>query len=105
MPDPEVVDWEPTSERRELGESLRRLLDVVVRTGAPPAELKAAAAAVDKLTAKLGEQVIRPDRSVAEGSYRSHLSLVGGLSHPIAPELRMTVHEAGGQGTVASWHY
>jgi acyl-coenzyme A thioesterase PaaI-like protein len=100
MPDPEVVEWEPTNERRELGESLRRLLDVVVRTGASPAELTAATQAIDDLTAKLASPVIRANHSVAAGSYRSHMSLVGGLSHPIAPELRMTVHEGGGQGTV-----
>ncbi len=100
MPDQQVVDWAPTDERRELGEALRRLLDVVVRTGAPPAELKAATQAIDELTDKLASPVVRADRSVAAGSYRSHMSLVGGLSHPIAPELRMTVHEGGGQGTV-----
>jgi acyl-coenzyme A thioesterase PaaI-like protein len=100
MPDPQVVDWEATDERRELGESLRRLLDVVVQTGAAPAELAAATRAIDELTARLAAPVVRASRSVAAGSYRSHMSLVGGLSHPIAPELRMEVHEGGGQGTV-----
>jgi acyl-coenzyme A thioesterase PaaI-like protein len=100
MPDPQVVDWEATDERRELGESLRRLLDVVVQTGAAPAELAAATRAIDELTARLAAPVVRASRSVAAGSYRSHMSLVGGLSHPIAPELRMEVHEGGGHGTV-----
>ena len=96
----EVVDWAPSEERRELGEALRRLLDVVVQTGAAPAELKSAAAAVDELTARLSGTVVRADRSVEAGSYRSHLSIVGGLSHPIAPQIRMEVHEGGGQGEV-----
>jgi hypothetical protein len=36
--DPASVSWEPSQERLELGEALRRLLDVVVRTGAEPSE-------------------------------------------------------------------
>jgi acyl-coenzyme A thioesterase PaaI-like protein len=100
MSQPEVADWFPSEERRELGEALRRLLDVVVQTGATPAELKAAAATVDELTASLSGTVLQADRSVAAGSYRSHMSTVGGLSHPIAPQLRMDVHEGGGQGVV-----
>jgi acyl-coenzyme A thioesterase PaaI-like protein len=100
MPQPEVVDWSPSDERRELGEALRRLLDVVVRTGAPPEELAAATTAIDELTARLSAATVRADRSVAAGSYRAHLSLVGGLSHPVAPQLLMEVHEGGGQGEV-----
>jgi acyl-coenzyme A thioesterase PaaI-like protein len=102
MSQPEAIDWEPSEERRELGEALRRLLDVVVETGASPAELGAATAAVDELTARLSGSRVRVDRSVAAGSYRSHLSLVGGLSHPIAPQLHMTVNEDRdyGEGTV-----
>jgi hypothetical protein len=100
MSQPEEVDWEPTDERRELGEAVRRLLDVVVRTGAAPADLRVAAEAVDELTARLATPVVRADRSVAAGSYRSHMSLVGGLSHPIAPQLHMDVNEWGGQGEV-----
>ncbi len=100
MTQPTQTGWEPTDERRELGEALRRLLDVVVRTGAPPADLRAAAAMIDELTARLGTSVVRADQSVAQGSYRAHLSLVGGLSHPIAPQLQMEVTEGGGQGEV-----
>jgi acyl-coenzyme A thioesterase PaaI-like protein len=97
---PEAVDWSPSEERRELGEALRRLLDVVVRTGATPAELKSAAATIDELTARLSGTIVQADRSVEAGSYRSHMSVVGGLSHPIAPQLKMDVHEGGGQGVV-----
>ena len=94
------VDWEPTDERRELGEALRRLLDVVVQTGAPPEDLRAAAATIGEMTAKLATSTVRVDRSVAAGSYRAHMSLVGGLSHPIAPQLQMEVNGGAGHGEV-----
>ncbi len=100
MSQPGTVDWFPSEERRELGAALRRLLDVVVRTGADPAELKSATAMVDELTARLSGPVVQADRSVAAGSYRTHMSIVGGLSHPIAPQLHMDVHEGGGNGEV-----
>jgi acyl-coenzyme A thioesterase PaaI-like protein len=100
MSQPEAVAWEPTDERRELGESLRRLLDVVVQTGASPAEMKAATAAIDELTARLSTSTVRADQSIAAGSYRTHMSLVGGLSHPIAPQLHMDVDGDTGRGEV-----
>jgi acyl-coenzyme A thioesterase PaaI-like protein len=96
----DIVDWEPTDERRELGSSIRRLLDVVVQTGAPPAELKAATAAIDELTARLSTPRVRADHSIAAGSYRAHLSLVGGLSHPVAPQLQLDVDGDFGRGDV-----
>jgi acyl-coenzyme A thioesterase PaaI-like protein len=100
MSQPEIADWAPSDERRELGEALRRLLDVAVQTGAAPAELRDAAATIDDLTARLSATTVRADRSVRANAYRAHMSLVGGLSHPIAPELHMDVHEGGGQGEV-----
>jgi acyl-coenzyme A thioesterase PaaI-like protein len=100
MSQPDIADWAPSDERRELGEALRRLLDVVVQTGAAPAELREAAATIDELTARLSATTVRADRSLRGNSYRAHMSLVGGLSHPIAPELHMDVHEGGGQGEV-----
>lgn len=95
-----AIDWSPSDERRELGEALRRLLDVVVTTGADPSELKAAAATVDELTASLARTTVQADMSVHEDSYRSHMSLVGGLSHPIAPQLTMALDGDGGTGEV-----
>jgi acyl-coenzyme A thioesterase PaaI-like protein len=100
MSQPEAVAWEPTDERRELGSSLRRLLDVAVQTGASPAEMKAATAAIDELTARLSTSTVRTDQSIAVGSYRTHMSLVGGLSHPIAPQLHMDVDGDTGRGEV-----
>lgn len=94
------IDWEPTAERRELGEALRRLLDVVVRTGAPPEELRAATVTIDDMTAKLATSTVRADMSVAAGSYRAHMSLVGGLSHPVAPQLQVAVDGDAGRGEV-----
>jgi acyl-coenzyme A thioesterase PaaI-like protein len=94
------AEWAASPERQELGEALRRLLEVVVQTGAEPAALGAAAAAVDELTARLTGSVIRPDFSVEPSSYRSHLSLVGGRSHPVAPQLQMAVDGRGGTGEV-----
>jgi len=94
------TEWEPTQERRELGEALRRLLDVVVQTGAPPEDLRAAAVTIDEMTAKLATSTVRADRSVTAGSYRAHMSLVGGLSHPIAPQLQMEVDGDVGRGEV-----
>lgn len=96
----EEIEWAPSPQRRHLGEALRRLLDVVVATGAGPDELGAAAATIRELTDRLAGPVINPDFSVEPSSYRSHMSLVGGLSHPIAPELVMEVDEDGGRGQV-----
>jgi acyl-coenzyme A thioesterase PaaI-like protein len=101
MSQPSDVGWEPTPERRELGEALRRLLDVVVRTGAPREDMRAATAAIDEMTAKLATSTVRAGRSVAAGSYRAHMSLVGGLSHPVAPQLLMEVNGDAGRGEVA----
>jgi hypothetical protein len=41
------TDWSPSRERTALGEAVRRMLDVVVQTGASPAELRAAAISAD----------------------------------------------------------
>jgi acyl-coenzyme A thioesterase PaaI-like protein len=79
--------WSPSRERTALGEALRRLLDVVVQTGASPAELRAAASAIDSVTASLASPVVRTDMATDRDSYRAHMSLVGGLSHPAAPQL------------------
>jgi acyl-coenzyme A thioesterase PaaI-like protein len=99
-PVPVQVEWAPSPERRELGEALRDLLDVVVQTGSGPAELSTATAMVRQLTATLAATTVRADHSVAAGSYRSHMSLVGGLSHPIAPQLAMDVTGDSGIGEV-----
>jgi hypothetical protein len=92
--------WSPSDERRELGEALRRLLDVVVRTGAGPAELRAASATIGELTASLADTTVHADMSVHADSYRAHMSLVGGLSHPIAPQLSMALDGDSGIGEV-----
>lgn len=100
MTQPAEVEWQPSQERQELGEALRRLLDVVVQTGASPDVLRAAAETIHRVTQSLDDSVVHADRSVTEQSYRAHLSLVGGLSHPAAPQLAMDVREDSGRGEV-----
>ena len=95
-----AIEWSPSEERRELGEALRRLLDVAVMTGADAAELSAATETINGLTASLARTAVQADMSVHEDSYRSHMSLVGGLSHPIAPQLTMQLDGDGGTGEV-----
>jgi acyl-coenzyme A thioesterase PaaI-like protein len=94
------IGWSPSQERAALGDSLRRLLDVVVQTGASPVELSAAATAIDAVTASLAGPVVRADMAVDGDSYRAHMSLVGGLSHPAAPQLVLDLDKHGGTGQV-----
>jgi acyl-coenzyme A thioesterase PaaI-like protein len=94
------IDWSPSGERTALAEALRRLLDVVVQTGASPADLRAAAIAIDSVTARLAGPVVRADMAIDRDSYRSHMSLVGGLSHPIAPQLVLEQNESAVTGQV-----
>jgi hypothetical protein len=89
-----------SDERQALGESVRRLLQVVVGTGANPAELSTAAAAIDQVAASLARTVVRQDPAVEPDSYRAHMSLVGGLSHPVAPPLTMRFTSDGAIGDV-----
>ena len=94
------IDWSPSQERTILAEALRRLLDVVVQTGASPAELRAAAVAINSVADGLAGPVLRADMAIDRDSYRSHMSLVGGLSHPAAPQLVLEQNEHGVSGQV-----
>lgn len=96
----EDLRWEPSDERRELGAALRRLLDVVVQTTAAPADLRAAATVIDDLAVRLSGPPAQVEMSVEAGSYREQMSLVGGLSHPVAPQLQMVDVEGGAEGVV-----
>ncbi len=100
MPQPDQAVWRPSDERRELGAALRALLDVVVGTAAEPAELRAATAAVEQLTARLAGPAARVDPNLETGSYFHHMSLVGGTSHPIAPQLQLAPTQDGAAGVV-----
>jgi len=100
MPPSDEAVWRPSDERRELGAALRGLLDVVVGTAAEPAELRAATAAVEQLTARLAGPAAKVEQNLATGSYFHHMSLVGGTSHPIAPQLQLTTTENGAEGVV-----
>ncbi len=98
--DPVTTEWAPSAERRDLGASMRRLLDVVVQTGASPAALGAAATALDQVTASLSGSLVRQELAAEPDSYRAHMSLVGGLSHPVAPQLDIELTEGAGVGEV-----
>jgi acyl-coenzyme A thioesterase PaaI-like protein len=95
-----LAEWASSEERRALGESVRRLLDVVVTTGASPAELGSAAADIDEIAARLAGSVVRQAPAVDPDSYRAHMSLVGGRSHPVAPELLLELTADGAVGNV-----
>ena len=100
MTEPVVTDWASSDERHALGEAVRRLLEIVVRTGASPAELGAAAATIDEIAASLTAQIVRQDAAVEPGSYRASMSLVGGRSHPAAPQLTLDPTPDGAVGDV-----
>jgi len=72
----------------------------VVQTGASPADLQAAAVAIDSVTASLAGPVVRAGLAIDADSYRAQMSLVGGLSHPAAPQLVLEETEHGVTGEV-----
>lgn len=100
MTELERVPWATGDERHRLAASLRTLLDTVVRTGADDAELGAAADRVDELTAELARREFIRTVDMTPTSYRAEMSLVGGISHPFAPQLRMTQTSDGAYGNV-----
>lgn len=91
-------DHAPIDEHEQLAASLRALLDRVVRTGAEAAELREVAAQVDALTARLDAADRKP--RAFNGAFDHDFSLVGGPSHPVAPQLRLTVSDQGVAGSV-----
>ena len=96
-----VVEWDSSDERHILGESVRRLLDAVVATGASPAELSAAAAVIDQVTSQLAATVVHLDLAARPDSgHQAQMSLVGGRSHPAAPQLALQATPDGAVGEV-----
>jgi acyl-coenzyme A thioesterase PaaI-like protein len=89
VPEPDGAD--------RLGAAVRALADVVVRTGADPAELDRAAAQLESLTARLAGPP--PAHRVHDSPYHP-MSLVGGTAHPAAPQLHTTPTGDGVAGTV-----
>lgn len=81
--EPLMGEWADCDERRSLGASVRRLLDAAVTTRASPPELSSAAAAIDQVADGLAATTRREPDAPAGGD----MSLVGGLSHPAAPQL------------------
>lgn len=93
-----------TSEQRpaveapdRLGAAVRAFADAVVRTGADPAELAAAAARVEELAELLAAA---PAAARVHDSPYHPMSLVGGTAHPIAPQLQVTASAEGVAGRV-----
>ena len=84
-----------------LGAAVRAFADTVVRTGADPAELAAAAAQLEELTERLG--AAPPAQRVHDSPYHA-MSLVGGTAHPIAPQLQVTASADGVVGSVVLGH-
>jgi acyl-coenzyme A thioesterase PaaI-like protein len=94
------AEWASIDERHALAESVRRLLDAVVTTGASPAELSTAAAAIEQVAASLARSVVRQDIATEPDSYRAHMSLVSGPAHPVAPQLTLERTQDGAVGDV-----
>jgi acyl-coenzyme A thioesterase PaaI-like protein len=80
-----------------LGESVRRLLEAVVTTGATPDDLAAAATAVDSVTAALAAAARPPARTSGTDGYPR---LVGDPAHPVAPQLTLQLTDDGAVGHV-----
>ena len=96
-----MAEWEDCDERQSLGASVRRLLDAVVTTGASASELGAAAVAIDQVTTRLAATTRRQELSAEpDTSARASMSLVGGLSHPAAPQLTLQTTHDGAAGEV-----
>lgn len=80
-----------------LGAAVRALADVLVRTGAPAAELDEAAGTLEALTERLA--AVGGCERVHDSPYHV-LSLVGGPAHPAAPQLHTVPVDGGVAGTV-----
>ena len=95
-PRPRVVD-EREAARDRLGASVRALVDSVVGSAASAHDLTRAADEVDAVTALLDESAAR--RPAHDNPFHP-LSLVGGVAHPVAPQLSFEQIENGVTATV-----
>lgn len=80
-----------------LGGVLRELADLAVRTAASPAQLDAAASALERVRADLAAA---PQQARLHDTPFHPMSIVGGTAHPIAPQLRVRREHDGVAGTV-----
>jgi acyl-coenzyme A thioesterase PaaI-like protein len=87
----------PPDEFDRLGTAVRELTHAVVRTGSSPAELAAAAEAIEAVTEALTSA---PLQHRLHDSPFHPTSLVGGTAHPAGPQLYMEPTETGVSGTV-----
>ena len=84
--------------RRRLGASLRELLDLVVRADAPESVFDDAARRVDELRGLLAAAEQAPETMLDFSAIRRDLSLVGGLAHPVGPQIEFATAEHGSVG-------
>jgi acyl-coenzyme A thioesterase PaaI-like protein len=83
-----------------LGAAVRRLVDAVVRTQVAPAEVRAAADAVDAVTDRLaGELRSGPYSPDLRDPSVNPFSVVTGTVNPIAPPVELTTGPDGVRGT------
>lgn len=90
-----------------LGDAVRRLVDAVVRTQVDPADVRAAAQAVDAVTASLsGELRSGPFSPDLGDLFGNPLSIVGGVANPLAPPVALSVgpDHVLGQAALAAGH-
>ncbi len=89
----------PEALYRELTDSVRRLVDVTIRSQADPATLVAAKATIDAAADELSREPLADysdDRSATDGSQRAWGNVVIGLRNPFAPPL-VVHHDADGR--------
>lgn len=89
----------PQALYRDVTDSVRRLVDVTIRSGADPATLLAAKAAIDSVTDELSREPLADYsgvRPAADGSQRAWGNVVIGLRNPFAPPL-VVHHDADGR--------
>ena len=89
----------PEALYRDVTDSVRRLVDVTIRSGADPATLLAAKAAIDSVTDELSREPLADYsgvRPAADGSQRAWGNVVIGLRNPFAPPL-VVHHDADGR--------
>ncbi|MDS1269372.1 PaaI family thioesterase [Lipingzhangella sp. LS1_29] len=98
---PVVADAEIPAELHELVAGMRRLVDVVAHTGAPPERLAHASTIVTELADQLDMDrreigtMLRRDYPDASAEYGTVTNVVTGITNPAAPPLELKRHEAG----------
>jgi acyl-coenzyme A thioesterase PaaI-like protein len=85
--------------RRRLGTALRELLDVVVQADPDEDLANEAADVLDELRRRLADSGKLDAMPLELSAIRREMSLVGGASHPAAPQIDFVHSDAGTSGT------